>query len=142
MRVLNAPILGGLVAALFTLAIIILLIACANVANLMLVRARARSREIAVRLALGGTRTRLTRLLLIESLVVALAGGALALLAAESTSGLLSRIELPADVPVHLSFQVDDRVLGFTILVSVASALLFGLTPAEFATLIWPTLII
>jgi predicted permease len=133
-RILGAPILGGLVAALFTLAIIILLIACANVANLMLVRARARNREIAVRLALGGTRTRLMRLLLIESLVVASAGGALALLAAQSTSGLLSSIELPADVPVHLSFQVDERVLGFTILVSLASALLFGLTPAIHST--------
>src|SRR5207247_7604558 len=84
MRILNAPILGGLVAALFTLAAIVLLIACANVANLILVRARARNREIAVRFALGGTRTRLMRLLLVESLVVALAGGGLALMAAES----------------------------------------------------------
>jgi putative ABC transport system permease protein len=133
-RILSAPILGGLVAALFSLSIIILLIACANVANLMLVRARARSREIAVRLALGGARTRVMRLLLMESLVVALAGGALALLAAQSTSGLLSRIELPADVPVRLSFQVDERVLAFTILISVASALLFGLTPAIHST--------
>ncbi len=134
MRLANYPILGGLVAALFTLAVIILLIACANVANLMLVRARARSREIAVRLALGGTRIRLVRLLLIESLVVALAGGALAILAAQFTSGALSTIELPADVPVHLTFQADQRVLGFTVLVSLASALLFGLTPAIHST--------
>ena len=134
MRLANYPILGGLVAALFTLAVIILLIACANVANLMLVRSRARSREIAVRLALGGTRIRLVRLLLIESLVVALAGGALAILAAQSTSGALSQSKLPADISVHHTFQVDQRVLGFTVLVSVASALLFGLTPAIHST--------
>jgi len=130
MRLINMPILGALVAALLTLAVIILLIACANVANLMLGRSRARSREIAIRLAIGATRARLIRLLLVESLIVAAAGGVLAMLAAQFTSGMLSTIELPADVPIQLTFQADSRVLGFTVLISIVSALLFGLTPA------------
>src|SRR5262249_36420627 len=103
MRLINTPLLGGLTGALFTVAVIILLVACANVANLMFARGRARAREIAVRLAIGASRLRLVRLLLIESLVIALAGGVLALLAAQFTSGIFSSMELPADVPIYLT---------------------------------------
>jgi predicted permease len=130
MRLINAPLLGGLVGALFTVAAVVLLIACANIGNLLLVRGRTRGREIAVRLALGASRRRLVRLLLMESLMIAFAGGALAILISEFTSSFLSTMELPADVPVHLDFQVDTRVLWFTILVSAGSTLLFGLIPA------------
>src|SRR5215475_2017831 len=130
MRLINTPLLGGLVGALFTVAAVVLLIACANIGNLLLVRGRTRGREIAVRLALGASRRRLTRLLLMESLMIAFAGGALAILVSEFTSSFLSTMELPADVPVHLDFQVDTRVLWFTILLSAGSTLLFGLIPA------------
>jgi predicted permease len=130
MRLINAPLLGGLVGALFTVAAVVLLIACANIGNLLLVRGRTRGREIAVRLALGASRRRLIRLLLMESLMIAFAGGTLAILISEFTSSFLSTMELPADVPVHLDFQVDTRVLWFTILVSAGSTLLFGLIPA------------
>jgi macrolide transport system ATP-binding/permease protein len=124
------PILGDLTAGLFTIALVILLIACANVANLMLSRGRVRAREIAVRLAVGASRGRLVRLLFIESLVIALAGGALAILAARFTAGLFSQIEVPSDLPFFLDTSVDQHVLWFTIAVSVGSALVFGLLPA------------
>jgi predicted permease len=130
MRLINAPLLGSLVAALFTIAAVILMIACANIANLMLGRGRARAREIGVRLAIGASRGRVVRLLLVESLLIALAGGALALLVAQFTSGIFSTMELPADVPVYLNFQVDRRVVEFTSIVSMVSALLFGFVPA------------
>jgi predicted permease len=130
MRLISTPLLGGLVAALFTVAAVVLLIACANIGNLLLVRGRARGREIAVRLAIGASRVKLVRLLLIESLLIALTGGALAVLVSQFTAGMFSTMELPADVPVHLNFEMDMRVLWFTILLSIASTLLFGLVPA------------
>jgi predicted permease len=130
MRLINTPLLGGLVGALFTVAIVILMVACANVANLMLGRGRARAREIAVRRAVGAGRGELVRLLLIESLLIASVSGALALFASQFTAGIFSAMELPADVPVHLTFRVDTRVLWFTAIVSVSSAILFGLLPA------------
>src|SRR5262249_41654435 len=130
MRLINTPLLGGLVAALFTVAFIILMIACANIANLMLGRGRARAREIGIRLAIGASRGRVVRLLLIESLLIALAGGALALLVAQFAAAIFATMEIPADVPVYLHFEVDWRVVWFTAIVSVVSALLFGLVPA------------
>lgn len=130
MRLIDTPIIGGLVGALFTVAVVILLIACANIANLMLARGRTRTRELGIRLAIGAGRARLVRLLLTESALIALLGGGLALLVAQFTSQMFSTVELPADVPVHFEFQVDTRVLYFTMIVSAASALIFGLVPA------------
>ncbi len=115
---------------LFSLVIILLAIACANVANLMLSRGRARAREIAVRLAVGASRFRLLRQLMAESLVIALAGGGLGLLLAGSFVEAASSLQIPGDVPIELSFRLDARVLWFTTVVSVASAILFGLGPA------------
>ena len=109
---------------------VVLLIACANVANILLSRARARSREIAVRLAIGAGRGRLVRQLLTESLAIAALGGVLGLLVAMAGVELFTRIKISVDMPILLDVRLDPRVLLFTILVSVVSALLFGLAPA------------
>jgi predicted permease len=133
-RVDYAPILAGIVAAVSGVMILILAIACANVANLMLGRGRARAREISVRLAIGASRYRLIRELMAESLLIALAGGALGLFIAEGALQVFSSFEVPGDAPVRLAFDLDTRVLVFTLIVSVISAILFGLFPAFQAT--------
>jgi macrolide transport system ATP-binding/permease protein len=115
---------------MMALAGVVLLIACANIMNLMLSRASARSREVAVRLAIGAGRVRLIRQLLTESLVIAVLGGALGLLIARACTDLFSRFRIPSDIPVVLDFGLDSRVLLFVLLVSAASAILFGLAPA------------
>jgi predicted permease len=112
------------------LAGVVLLIACANVMNLMLSRASARAREIAVRLAMGAGRARLIRQLLTESLVIAILGGALGLLLAQAAANRFSQIRIPIDVPLMIDVKLDPQVLLFALLISVASAVLFGLAPA------------
>lgn len=123
------PIDSVLVAALLVLVMIVLAIACANVANLVLSRGRARAKEIAVRLALGASRTQLVRQLMIESLLIAFAGGLVGLaIAAFAVRAFV--IQTPGDLQVQIHIDLDRRVLWFTMLVSFASALLFGLVPA------------
>ncbi|MBI3665333.1 MAG: ABC transporter permease [Acidobacteria bacterium] len=120
--------------ALMAIVGLVLLIACGNVANLLLARAVGRQRETAIRLALGAGRATIVRQLLVESLVVALAGGLVGLLVAGWTTGALLGF-LPAGEAGHwLSSQLDLRVLAFTLLLSVATGLLFGLAPAIQAT--------
>ena len=109
---------------------LILLIACANVSNLLLARAAGRNKEIAVRLALGASRWRLIRQLLMESLVVALAGGLVAVLLARWASGLLWALRPPAFRAAVYHVALDARVLGFTLAISVITGLVFGLIPA------------
>jgi predicted permease len=121
---------SALVAMLMALAALVLLVACANLASLLLSRARARSREIAIRLAVGAGRLRLIRQLLAESLAIALAGGLVSLLLARAGAAFLSRMQIPTDLPIVISIKVDGRVLWFSLAVSLISALLFGLVPA------------
>jgi putative ABC transport system permease protein len=108
---------------------LVLLIACANVANLLLARAAERQKEVAVRLSLGATRARIVRQLLAESLVLALAGAAAGLgLAFAATAAI--RGAARTGLPRAAEIAVDWRVLGFAVLVSLATALVFGLVPA------------
>ena len=113
---------------------LVLLIACANVANLMLSRAAGRTREFAVRLAIGASRGRLVRQLLIESLVLATAGGVLGMAMAyagiQFLSGALAASFAMTDMPIFIDARLDTRVLLFTFAASTATGLLFGLTPA------------
>jgi predicted permease len=111
-----------------------LLLACANLANLLLARATERRREIAVRLALGASRSRVMRQLLTESLLLAAGGGVLGFLLAVWLAKLTVAIKLPIDVPLATELQVDIRVFIFACLVSLGAGLLFGLLPAWHAT--------
>jgi len=112
------------------LSAVVLLIACANVMNLLLSRASGRAREIAVRLAMGAGRSRLIRQLLTESLVIAILGGALGLLVAQAGANLFSQARVPIDVPLIVDVKLNPQVLFFSLLISALSALLFGLAPA------------
>ena len=127
-RQLRGPVigfLGMLMAAVF----VVLLIACTNVANLMLSRASARRGEMGIRIALGATRGRIVRHLLAESLVLALIGGAAGVLLAIWLMGLLNAVRLPG---LHVTIQVglDVRVLAFATAITLATGILFGLAPA------------
>jgi putative ABC transport system permease protein len=108
---------------------LVLLIACANVANLFLARAAARQKEFAIRSAMGAEKGRLIRQLLTESLMFSVAGGALGLAVADWSIGPLLRLA-PADVPRLADTQIDVRVLVFTLCISIAAGVLFGLAPA------------
>ena len=109
---------------------LLLLVTCANVANLLLARANARQREIAVRLTVGAGSRRLIRQLITESVVLALSGGALGLFLAFWSARSLLMLASRSTLGIHLQVQPDTAVLSFTLLVSLFTALLFGFVPA------------
>jgi predicted permease len=109
---------------------LVLLIACANIANLLLARSTARSRELAVRQALGARRTRIIRQLITESLVLALAGGVLGVALASVANRLLLRMVSGGLDTIPLDVSIDTRLLLFTLAVTIATALIFGTVPA------------
>ncbi|HEY3990987.1 MAG TPA: ABC transporter permease [Acidobacteriaceae bacterium] len=113
---------------------LVLLIACANIANLLLARSTARAREFAVRQALGAQRARLVRQLLTESLMLAVAGGALGVALAAGAGRLLLRMVSDSAEAVPLDLSIDTRMLLFTAAITLATALLFGTIPAFRAT--------
>jgi len=112
------------------LAAVLLLLACANVANLLLVRSVARRREIAIRLSMGATRGQLVRQLLVESLMLSLSGGLLAILMTIWTAHSLAAFFPPTTLPLTHDAHLDQRVLLGTTAVSILTALIFGILPA------------
>jgi len=124
----------GLVAVLMVVVGFVLLVACANVANLLLARATGRQRETAIRLAVGAGRWRLVRQLLTESILLALAGAAVGVGCATVAVRAISRVEVPFPFPVVFHFGVDLRVLACTASLSILTGILFGLAPALRAT--------
>ncbi len=127
-----AVILGTALRLLLAVAMGVLLIVAANVANLQLARASSRQKEIAIRLAAGASRMQLIRQLLTESLLLAMLGGVGGVMFADWGVGLMSRYLPPTDLPVVLSgFSTFDKgTLGFTLLITLLVGLLFGLVPA------------
>ena len=130
MRFLSSlmPLIRG---SMLGLATLVLLIACMNVANLLLVRGTVRQREIAMRAALGSGRSRLIRLLLVESLLLSFAGTAAGLLLARWATGLfLGSIDIGSDLPLNLDFHYDWRVFLYAAAISATTGLLMGIVPA------------
>jgi len=109
---------------------LVILLACVNLASLLLARATERRREIAVRLAIGASRQRLVGQLLTESLLISLSGGAAGVFLASAINSAVRGIRLPSDVTLLFDLRTDWRVLSFALLLSIATGILFSLIPA------------
>lgn len=129
-RVSARPQLAVISAMLIALAALVLFVACANLAGLLSSRAPARSREMALRLAIGAGRFRVIRQLVVEGLLIAIGGGAVGLLVGNGVIAMFQQMELPTDVPLKLAFELDQRVIVFGAIVATLSALAASLGPA------------
>lgn len=123
---------------LATLVALVLLIACSNVANLLVARAAAREREMAMRISIGAGRARLLQQLLIESGLLAAAACVLGLAIAAATAPSIVNLLSPSDFPAYLDLQIGWRMLGFVACIGIVTTLLFGLAPAMHASAVSP----
>jgi predicted permease len=130
----NDPLDASLALTLLAITGLVLMIACANVANLLLARGTARAKEIAIRMAVGAGRAKLVRQLLTESLLLALLGGVAGLAIGYGGIRYLASIPLPSDFPISLGVQLDGRLLLFSLVISVLTGIIFGVVPALRAT--------
>jgi predicted permease len=127
-------LLQPLLASLGIVVTLLLLIACANVANLLLARAASRHHEIGVRLALGASRGRIVRQLLSESVLLSTSGAGLGFVLAVPVTIALARVQPPLGIPMRFDFSPDFRVLGFTTGLALLTGILFGMAPAFIGT--------
>lgn len=121
---------------------VVLLLACANVANLLLVRSVSRRREMAIRLSIGATRWRLVRQLLAESLILAGCGGGIAMLFTLWTSGMLGSFIPPSQIPVFMDYHADRTVLVATLIISLLTGVIFGTLPALRSSALQPAAVL
>jgi predicted permease len=124
------PTVVPIAAGLMLVVGLVLLIACANVASMLLARASGRQKEIGIRLALGASRSRLVRQLVTEALVMALVGAAAGLLLAWWATSALAAVRLPIPIPLSFDLRIDGRVLTFTLGATIVAGVLAGLAPA------------
>lgn len=129
-RMDDSPSDTTIVITLMALSLCVLLVACANVAGLLMSRARARTKEVAVRLAVGANRRQLVAQLLLESLLVALMGAAGGMFIAYGTVQYFATLIIPSDLPIGPVFETDIRMLLFALAISLLSTIVFGLLPA------------
>ncbi|OLE54884.1 MAG: hypothetical protein AUG51_05980 [Acidobacteria bacterium 13_1_20CM_3_53_8] len=120
----------GFAGVLMVVVTLVLLLACVNMANLLMTRATERRKEIAIRLALGASRMRLVRQLVTEGVLLSLAGGVCGLLLAAWINDLVAAIKLPTDIALVMDLRIDWRVVAFTLAVSLLSGIVFSLLPA------------
>jgi predicted permease len=125
-----SSVMGPVLAVLLAMVGVVLLVACANVASLLLVRAVSRQREVAVRLAVGASRGQIVRQFLAESVLLALMGGAAGLVMARWTAGLLAGFLPATPFPLFVEAGLSPRLFLFTLAVTVATGIVFGLAPA------------